>query len=53
MTVLLIVALVGLGWCVLPLPLAVAVGRALRAGELSETDAAFEEIVRRYDAAGV
>lgn len=53
MDVLLIVLLAIVGWCLLSLPLAVAVGRAFRVGELSETDAAFEEIVRGYDAAGV
>jgi hypothetical protein len=50
---LLIVALVGVAWCLLPLPLAIAIGRSFRAGELSETDRKFEEIVRGYDAAGV
>jgi hypothetical protein len=47
---LLIVTAVIVGWCVLPLPLAVAVGRALRT---ADTDAAFAEIVRDYDTAGV
>lgn len=50
---LLILVFIAVGWCLLTLPLAVAVGRAFRAGQLSETDAAFEEIVRGYDAAGV
>ncbi|MFC7493248.1 MULTISPECIES: hypothetical protein [unclassified Nocardioides] len=50
MTVVLIVLGVAAVWCVAPLPLAVAVGRAFRA---SGEDAAFAEIVRRYDAAGV
>ena len=50
---LLIVVLAIVAWCLLPLPLAIAIGRAFRAGELSETDRQFEEMVRRYDAAGV
>lgn len=50
---LLILVLVGVAWCLLPIPLAVAIGRAFRSGELSETDRRFEEIVRGYDAAGV
>ena len=49
----LIVTMAVAAWFLLPLPLAVALGRAFRAGELSETDAKFEEIVRGYDAAGV
>jgi hypothetical protein len=47
---LLIVAVVMIGWCVLPLPLAVAVGRALRR---AETEARFAEIIRDYDTVGV
>lgn len=50
MTVLLIVLGVIAAWCLLALPLAVAVGRAFRAGHEA---GAFEEIVRDYDAAGV
>jgi hypothetical protein len=53
MGALLILALVFAGWCVLSVPVAVAIGRAFRAGEQSETDAAFEAIVRGYDAAEV
>jgi hypothetical protein len=49
-TVLLIVVGVAAAWCVVPLPLAIAVGRALRA---ADEEAAFAEIVRDYDAAGV
>src|SRR3954453_4669073 len=51
MGALLILALVFAGWCLLSIPLAVAIGRAFRAAEISETDAAFEAIVRGYDAA--
>jgi hypothetical protein len=50
MTPLLIAAIAVVLWCVVPIPMAVAVGRALRAREV---DAAFDEIVREYDAAGV
>ncbi|MBA2954533.1 hypothetical protein GON03_09380 [Nocardioides sp. MAH-18] len=53
MTVLLISILVIVSWSVLSIPLAIAVGRALRAGQVSQTDARFAEIVRDYDAAGV
>ena len=53
MDVWLIGTMAVLAWCVLPVPVALAVGRAFHVGELSETDAEFEEIVRRYDAAGV
>ena len=51
MTPVLIVALVLTAWCVLSLPVAVIVGRAFRSGQQSHVDAAFAEIVRRYEAA--
>ncbi|WP_197025985.1 hypothetical protein [Nocardioides sp. URHA0020] len=50
MTALVIVALAMVLWCVAPIPVAVVVGRAFRAGEI---ETAFDEIVRDYDAAGV
>lgn len=37
MTILMVVLLLGV-WCALPFPLAVAVGRAFRAGESTELD---------------
>ena len=40
-------------WCVLSLPVALVVGRAFRSGQQSHVDAAFAEIVRRYEAADV
>lgn len=49
MTILLIVLGVFAVWSVLTLPMAVAVGRAFRAGECVPP----EEIVSDYDAAGV
>lgn len=49
MDTVLIVAAVVAFWCLAPFPLAVAVGRSLRAGSV---DAQFEEIVRDYEAAG-
>ena len=53
MSVLAIVALGLGGWCLASLLVAVAVGRAFRAGEMSENDLEFARIVRGYDAAGV
>jgi hypothetical protein len=50
MTVLLIVTLGVALWCLAPLPVAVVVGRAFRAGEAEDP---FEEIVRDYDAVGM
>jgi hypothetical protein len=50
MTVLVIVALGVALWCLVPLPVAVVVGRAFRAGE---TDDPCVEIVRDYDAVGM
>jgi len=50
MTVLLIATVALVLWLLVPLPLAVAVGRAFRA---AEDDAAFAEILRDYEAAGV
>ena len=50
MTVAMIVLGLIVVWCAVVLPFAVAVGRAFRAGS---EDAAFEQIVRGYDAAGV
>jgi len=50
MTVLVVVLLGALVWCVAPLPVAVALGRAFRAGEVED---AFAEIVRDYDASSV
>ncbi len=46
MTTLLIVALGVVFWCLAPIPVAIAVGRAFRAAEV---DAEFEAIVRDYD----
>jgi hypothetical protein len=48
MTVLLLAALALVLWCVVPLPVAIAVGRAFRAGE-QESDAASP--VREFDTA--
>ena len=48
-TLLLVAAAVAL-WCLAPLPVAVVVGRAFRAGEV---EGSFEEIAHDYDAAGV
>lgn len=50
MTVLLVVALAVIAWCLLMLPLAVAVGRAFQAGE---SDVAFERVGLEYEVAGV
>ena len=50
MTALLLVISAVVLWCLVPLPVAVVVGRAFRAGEV---DAAFAEIVRDYDTADV
>lgn len=50
MIVLLIVAAAAALWCLGPIPIAVAVGRSFRAGEVETT---FDQIVRDYDAAGV
>jgi hypothetical protein len=49
MTVLVIVALGVALWFLVPLPVAVVVGRAFRAGE---TDESVVELVRDYDAVG-
>lgn len=49
MTVLAIAALVLVAWCLLPLPVAVAVGRAFREGANAET----VEPARAQEAAGV
>jgi hypothetical protein len=53
MTVLLFVALGVALWFLLPLPLAVAVGRAFRAGGAGDADRSRLEIVRDYDAVGM
>jgi hypothetical protein len=50
MTVLVIVTLGIALWLVVPLPLAVAVGRAFRAGEVEDS---FAKVVRDYDAVGM
>lgn len=50
METLAIIAAVVAAWCVLPFPLAVAIGRSFRAGDI---EAQFEAIVRDYDAAEV
>jgi hypothetical protein len=50
MTFLIIAAVAVALWFLAPLPVAVVVGRAFRAGE---DDAVFEEIVRDYDAVGM
>ncbi|MEP9363497.1 hypothetical protein ABLE68_11075 [Nocardioides sp. CN2-186] len=42
MTIIAIVGVLILAWCVLPIPLAVAVGRAFRAGEMVEPSADHE-----------
>lgn len=49
MTILVAVLGVAAAWCLLTLPMAVAVGRAFRAGE----DVTPESVPRGYDAAGV
>jgi hypothetical protein len=56
MTVLLFVTLGVALWLLVPLPLAVAVGRAFRAGDAAEgrdADAPSLGIVRDYDAVGM
>ncbi|GAA4740373.1 hypothetical protein GCM10023350_26020 [Nocardioides endophyticus] len=50
MTALVLVALGVALWCLVPLPVAVVVGRAFRAGE---TDDEFAGTVRDYDAVGM
>jgi hypothetical protein len=50
MTALVIVTLGVALWCLVPLPVAVVVGRAFRAGEIEDE---FVEIVRDYDAVGM
>jgi hypothetical protein len=42
MTIILLAGVLLVGWCVLPIPLAVAVGRAFRAGEAVEPSADHE-----------
>lgn len=49
-TLLLVVAALLVAWCVLPLPLAMACGKAFREGEKQDVG---DQRVRRYDAAGV
>jgi len=53
MTVLALVTIGVALWLLIPLPLAVAVGRAFRAAEMGEADRRSLEIVRDYDAVGM
>ncbi len=50
MTALVIVTLGVALWCLVPLPVAVVVGRAFRAGEIEDE---FVETLRDYDAVGM
>jgi hypothetical protein len=50
MTALVIVTLGVALWCLVPLPVAVVVGRAFRAGE---TDDELGQVFRDYDAVGM
>jgi hypothetical protein len=50
MTALVIVALGVALWCLVPLPVAVVVGRAFRAGEIEDESA---RMIRDYDAVGM
>jgi len=50
MTALVLVALGVALWCLVPLPAAIVVGRAFRAGEVEDE---FAGIVRNYDAVGM
>jgi hypothetical protein len=53
MTVLALVAVGVALWLLIPLPLAVAVGRAFRAAESDDADRPSLEVVRDYDAVGM